>query len=371
LTRTSERGETRIDDRVSESAMEDRKKTDTFNIMNTFIELFTDESLLRPSSEKTKIQPIHIFHELVEYYAYLLSETDIRLLYAQFKDVENALALSRRRELHPAKQVFEKIAAQQLEYSDFIRNGMFSMLKAAVAYYEYACGRNEEAIDLLEQAIVYSMTQGINFPQMLAAAQDQWLNIARVRMRQGDLNGALTEMNALISFSLTGEVSGAGVEGRFHFNAGGRICDRFWELEPEIHHLVLNFVTGITFSGTLEYCNNDFSLAGNFYGQIINEAARAIQGRQVIQWARSPIMLLHLFYTGQKELFLEGISKQFEDVRQAAPGLQWLIISNYVTLLRETRFDLESHPNYKRLFEAYRSLGFSTDLLKPAVQEMG
>lgn len=33
-TRISERGETRIDDRVTEAAMEDRKKEDTFNINN-------------------------------------------------------------------------------------------------------------------------------------------------------------------------------------------------------------------------------------------------------------------------------------------------------------------------------------------------
>jgi hypothetical protein len=337
--------------------------------MNTFIELFTDESLL--NSHHEKIEPTHIFHQLIEYYADRLSETDLRFLYKQFDDVENALALSRRRELHPAGLIFEKIAAHQMEYSDFIRNGIWSRLKAARAYYEYACGRNEEAIELLEQAFGHAVNQSMNFPLMLTAGLEQWRNINIVRIRQGDLNGALSDMNALISFSLTGEVSGMSVEERFHFDAGGVISDPFWQLDPETHHNVLTMVTYSAFKGALDYCNNDFSLAGNFYGGIISEAAGAMQGRRVIQWARSPITLLHFFYTGQKERYLEGISAQFDDVLQAVPSLQWLIISNYAILMRERGFDLESHPNYKRLFEAYRSLEFNTDLLKPAVQEMG
>ena len=336
--------------------------------MNTFIELFTDGSLLGQSPEK--IQPTHIFHELVEYFADRLTEPELRFLYKQFGQLENALALSRRRELYPAGLIFAEIAAYQLEYPDFIRSGMLSMLKAAEAYYVYACERKEEAIEMLEQAIGYAMAQSMNFPLILSGALEQWRNIIVVRTRQGDLKGALSEMNALISFCLTGELSGIGVERRFHFNAGGAICGRYWQLEPDIHHLVLHFVTTSAFGGALEYCNNDFSLAGNVYGQIIGEAADVMKGRRVIRWARAPIMLLHLLNTGQKERFLEGISRQFDDVRQAVPSLQWLIISNYLILCREARLDLETHPNYKILVEAYRRLGFNTDLLKPAAQEM-
>ncbi|HET6256485.1 MAG TPA: hypothetical protein VFE32_20590 [Puia sp.] len=335
--------------------------------MNTFIECFTADCLLRQYHEK--IQPTHIFHKLVEHYADRISEADLRSLYKQFDNVENALALSRRRELHSAEAIFERLAAQKMEYPEYIRNGMSSMIRAAVAYYEYACGRSEEAIELLEQAIGYAMTQSVNYPFILTGALEQWRNIVVVKMRKGDLNGALADMNALISFTLMGEISGMEVEERFQFDAGGVICDRFWQMDAETHHLVLSNITRSAFNGALEYCNNDFMNAGNFFGRIIIEAAGAMQGRRVIQWAQSPIMLLHLYYSGEKERFQEGIYERFDDIRQAAPSLQWLIISNYVVLCRERGFDLESHPNYNRLFEAYSSMGFDCELLKPAAQE--
>jgi hypothetical protein len=337
--------------------------------MNEFIELFTDERLSRRCHED--IPEAHVFHKMVEYYGDRLSKTERGLLQMQFEDVENALALSRRRELYAAELIFKMIADQQLEYPEFMRNGMLSIVKAAASYYVYACGRIEESMELMEQAIRYSMTQSMDFPFILTGSQQQWLNIVVVRSRQGDMDSAFSELNALTSFFLTGEASGMGVEERFHFDAGGVICDRFWQLEPELQHDMICKITGHAFGGLLRYCHNDFSLAGNYYGQLIRQAAYAMQGRRVIQWARSPIMLLHLFYTGQRERFLEGISEQFDDILQAAPPLQWLIISNYVLLFREAGFDLESHPNYKRFFEAYWSLGINTELLKPVAQEMG
>jgi len=337
--------------------------------MNEFIELFTDERLSRQYHEN--VSSTHLFHKMVEYYGDRLSKTEHGLLQMQFEDVENALALSRRRELQAAELVFKMIDDQQLEYPEFIRNGMLSIVKAAASYYVYACGRIEESMELMEQAIRYSMTQSMDFPFILTGTQQQWLNIVVVRSREGDLDSALSELNALTSFFLTGEVSGMGVEERFRFDAGGVICDRFWQLDPEIQHDMLCKITGHAFRGLLGYCNNDFSLTGNYYGQLISQAACAMQGRRVIQWARSPILLLHLFYTGQRERFLEEISEQFDDILQAAPPLQWLIISNYILLFREAGFDLESHPNYKRFFEVYRSLGINTELLKPAAQEMG
>jgi hypothetical protein len=215
------------------------------------------------------------------------------------------------------------------------------------------------------------MAQSMDLPFILTGFQQQWLNIVVVMSRQGDLAASFSELNAVTSFFLTGEVNGMGVEERFHVDAGGVIGDRFWQLPSEIHHFMLDNITGNTFREVLKYYNNDFSLAGNHFGQLISHAVCAMQGRRVIQWARSPIMLLHLFYTGQRERFLEGISEQFDDVRQASPSLQWLIITNYVLLSHETGFDLEAHPNYKTFFEAYRSLKYNTDLLRPVAQEMG
>jgi len=336
--------------------------------MNEFIELFTEERLSRPYHENTP--PPHVFHKMMEYYGDRLSKTDRGLLSMQFENLEYALGFSRRRELQAADLLF-KLIAEQMDYPELVRNGMLSMVKATLAYYVYACGRHEEAVELLEQAIYYSMSQSMDFPFMLTGSQQQWLNIAVVRSRQGDLDAALSELKAMTSFFLTGEASGMGVEERFHFDGGGVIGDRFWQVEPDVHHFMWSNIAGNAFGGILGFCNNDFALAGNYFGELIRQAACAMQGRRVIQWARAPILLLHLFYTGQRERFLKGISEQFDEIRQAAPGLQWLIISNYVLLFREAGFDLKSHPNYKRLFEVYSGLKFNTDLLKPAVHEMG
>jgi hypothetical protein len=159
------------------------------------------------------------------------------------------------------------------------------------------------------------------------------------------------------------------VEERFRCYAAEDVFNAFWQLEAEMHHLMLIQIFGSSFGGVFELCNHDFSLAGNLYGQIINNAASAMRGRRVVEWARSPIMLLHLYYTGQMELFLEEICDQFDDVRHATPSLQWLIMSNYVILLHKEGIGLESHPNYQRFLDAYAGLGFPTDLMKPAVPE--
>lgn len=336
--------------------------------MNEFIELFTEERLSGSSRENTP--PPQVYHRMMEYYGDRLSKTERGLLSMQFEDLEYALGFSRRRELQAADLIL-KMIAEQMEFPELVRSAMFSMVKATTAYYVYACGRHEEAVELLEQAIYYSMSQSMDFPFMLTGLQQQWLNIAVVRSRQGDLDAALSELNAMTSFFLTGEANGRGVEERFHFDGGGVIGDRFWQLEPDVHHFMFSNITGNAVGGILGFCNNDLSIAGNYFGQLIRQAVYAMQGRRVIQWARAPILLLHLFYTGQREGFLKGISEQFDEIRQAAPGLKWLIISNYVLLFREAGLDLESHPNYKRLFEVYSSLKFNTDLLKPAVREMG
>jgi len=104
--------------------------------MNEFIELFTDERLSRRCHED--IPEAHVFHKMVEYYGDRLSKTERGLLQMQFEDVENALALSRRRELYAAELIFKMIADQQLEYPEFMRNGMLSIVKAAASYYVYA-----------------------------------------------------------------------------------------------------------------------------------------------------------------------------------------------------------------------------------------
>lgn len=335
--------------------------------MNKFIELFTEDGLSKQYHES--IKPSHVFHELIAFYSDRLSDGDREMLLAAFNDSDVALGLARRRELEPAKPILERLTAQKMAYPDFMRSGVMSMITAVDAYYEYACGHNEEAIRMLEEAAGLSLTQSIDFPPMMTGSQDQWRNIAVVRSRQGDLNGALSELNGLLVFSLTGDLRGMGVEERFNVHAGGEIFNGFWQLDPEIQHLMLILIIGSSFRGVFEIFNNDFALAGELYSQIISHAACAMRGRRVVQWARSPIMLLHLYYTGHKDRFLEEICGQFDDIRAATPSLQWLIMSNYVILMREAGYEVETHPNYPKFLEVYMSLGFPTDLLKAADQE--
>lgn len=166
--------------------------------------------LVELSKKKKPIKAgYHIFYKLLDSAKGHLSNAEIRYLLWVFVTNEKALNEARKTNINSSNYFYDNLFEKHKNnnFSSLAKNISEFILYPGKAFYYYHCTDNYvEAICLLKDSIdSINKIKEHGYPEMLLGSIEQYINLCRVLIKQGEISEGLVELSMLSRYLFKGE----------------------------------------------------------------------------------------------------------------------------------------------------------------------